>query len=407
MLMGMEHRNVTYRLLPRSRARARKLAGAAGACRWVWNQALAENQAAMKAWRDGNGERPSVSFFSLARWFTRLRRETPWLRELPCAPIRYVLKYQADAWQAAFRGGGFPKFKGRRGDDCITIPSGTVRIRNNHLHFPKIGPMILRRRGGNPFSDGEPVQVIVKRRLGKWYATVTYAVELPESADDGIALGVDMNVRQVATSDGDFYRLPDASRLEARRKRYQRMMARRVPGSKRRAVARHRKAKAERKIALARRNWQHHVSRALADSAGTIVIERLRPKAMTRSAKGTAQKPGIRVSRKAGLNRAILGTGWGSLRRMLEYKAAKLIEVDPAYTSQTCSGCGHNHPENRRSQSSFQCVCCGHALNADINAAINILASGTGATGRGETLAFAISAIRQQTGATGLGHSRL
>ena len=55
-------------------------------------------------------------------------------------------------------------------------------------------------------------------------------------------------------------------------------------------------------------------------------------------------------------------------------------------------------PENRRSQSEFRCVSCGHTANADTNAAINILASGTRAAGRGEATALAASAIRQQIG---------
>ena len=51
---------------------------------------------------------------------------------------------------------------------------------------------------------------------------------------DGEILGVDMNTRQIATSDGDFYHLPDLKKKEARRKRYQRKMARQEKGSKRR-----------------------------------------------------------------------------------------------------------------------------------------------------------------------------
>ena len=104
---------------------------------------------------------------------------------------------------------------------------------------------------------------------------------------------------------------------------------------------------------------------------------------MTRSAKGTVEAPGKNVRQKAGLNRGILGTGWTGLARNLGYKAANLIEVDPAYTSQTCAECGHVAPENRRTQSEFRCVSCRHAANADTNAAINILARGLGAAARG------------------------
>ncbi len=66
--------------------------------------------------------------------------------------------------------------------------------------------------------------------------------------------------------------------------------------------------------------------------------------------------------------------------RMLEYKQAwrgGYVEYVPAaYTSQKCSVCGHTAKENRVSQSKFQCMQCGHAENADHNAAKNILAAG-------------------------------
>ena len=61
---------------------------------------------------------------------------------------------------------------------------------------------------------------------------------------------------------------------------------------------------------------------------------------------------------------------------MLEYKAPEygvlIVYIDPKYTSQRCSACGHTARNNRRSQSWFCCRACGHAENADVNAAKNI-----------------------------------
>ena len=334
------------------------------------------------------GKPPSASFATFGKAFTELRRCTPWLREQAYVPVRYTLKHQAEAWQRYFRGrGGRPQFKVRRGDDSITIPQ-KVRIREGKLHFPRIGPMVHRRRGGNPYPDGLPVKCTVKRVLGKWYATVCYAVSERDVVrdDNGLAVGVDMNVGQVATSTGDILRLPDLSRLEARRRRYQRRMARYQKGSVRRRKCRHLAAKTNRRIALVRSNWQHGVSRVLADTAGLTVVEDLHVRSMTRTAKGTMDAPGANVRQKAGLNRVILNTGWGGLCRKLEYKTAVEV-VNAAYTSQTCHACGCVDAANRRSQARFHCVGCGHEANADVNAALNILASGTGATGRGGALA--------------------
>lgn len=61
---------------------------------------------------------------------------------------------------------------------------------------------------------------------------------------------------------------------------------------------------------------------------------------------------------------------------MLRYKLAerggKLVEVPAAYTSQTCSCCGTIDKESRKDQATFKCGHCGHAENADVNAAKNI-----------------------------------
>ncbi len=48
------------------------------------------------------------------------------------------------------------------------------------------------------------------------------------------------------------------------------------------------------------------------------------------------------------------------------------VEVNPAYTSQTCSNCGYVDKKNRKDQSHFQCGWCGSKKHADLNAAANV-----------------------------------
>ncbi len=68
------YRNITYRLLLGSRSNAKQLAGLAGACRFVWNAILAEQSEAYKKAKEAGEKPPSVSFFSLGKRFTALRR---------------------------------------------------------------------------------------------------------------------------------------------------------------------------------------------------------------------------------------------------------------------------------------------------------------------------------------------
>ena len=93
---------------------------------------------------------------------------------------------------------------------------------------------------------------------------------------------------------------------------------------------------------------------------------------MTRTARGTLEKPGSCVQVKARLNRGFRDAGWGYLRSQLRYKAHRVVRVPPQHTSQACSRCGHVDRDNRKTQSEFACVSCGYVRNADVNAAVNI-----------------------------------
>ena len=135
-----------------------------------------------------------------------------------------------------------------------------------------------------------------------------------------------------------------------------------------------------RRIAHQRADWLHKLTTDLADRHAVIAIEDLRIKNMSASATGTVDAPGRNVRQKAGLNRGILDAAWGEFARQLTYKAewrgGRVILVNPAYTSRTCRICGHECAENRKTQSVFACLACGHTENADVHAAKNILAAG-------------------------------
>ena len=72
------------------------------------------------------------------------------------------------------------------------------------------------------------------------------------------------------------------------------------------------------------------------------------------------------------LNRLIGNFGKSIVKAKLNDLSEKynvtIEEVNPAYTSQTCSSCDYVAKENRRSQAVFICACCGLKLHADINA---------------------------------------
>jgi putative transposase len=120
------------------------------------------------------------------------------------------------------------------------------------------------------------------------------------------------------------------------------------------------------------------------------VFEDLKIKAMTASARGTAQAPGKRVAQKAGLNRSILDSAWGLAKTLTHYKARRhgklCLAVAPHFSSQTCALCQHTHSDNRPSQSMFFCQHCEHTDNADINASRVTAQRGAAAVLAGEVV---------------------
>ncbi len=428
------HRTLRVRLYPGDAETGNRLAGIAGACRFVYNRLLGDQNRLYAMWRalhvpalhwpevrgrttawgraqrKAMGSAPSTSYFTFSQRFRDLwdDPELAWLREYPYKVLRNAGKDLSLAFahyfraQAEFADRGeqmpvrksdgkplaHPRFKSRfRGEPSFGIPDG-ASIRDGRLRVPKVG--WLRMGPLRLYADCKPLTVRVRREAHgahpKWYAYICFEVpadhaDVVQPAPDG-ALGLDRNVGQATDSDGKVHDMPDTDRTDAQIKRLQRELSRKQgwgPQSRgKRKSNRGRRIngrlqKLHRQRARKRDDATHQASRKLADTAHTVVVEDLHTKDMTASAKGTEEAPGRNVKQKAGLNRAILASGWGGLERKLAYKVGELVKVDPAYTSQACSRCGYTDKSNRPSQAVFRCGVCGFRLNADHNAAINIL----------------------------------
>src|SRR6266508_779852 len=157
-------------------------------------------------------------------------------------------------------------------------------------------------------------------------------------------------------------REPAASRSKRQRRTYQQIAGLRARQARR------------------REDWLHKQTTRLAKNHGVVVVEDLRIQNMTRSARGTIDRPGRNVRAKAGLNRSILGMSWAKAGRMLAYKCSlrggALVEVSARNSSIECARCRGVAPENRVDQANFRCVDCGHQANCDINAAQVLLERG-------------------------------
>jgi putative transposase len=205
-------------------------------------------------------------------------------------------------------------------------------------------------------------------RDGKWflYATVDAPEALLQQPAGGF-LGVDLGIVNIATSsDGD---RAAGARLIRYRKRQQRLRARLQ--AKKTSSARRLLKKRRRKETRFAADINHQISKRIVAEA-------------QRTGRGIAveQLDGIRawVRLRKPQRAAVHSWAFAQLGAFVAYKATQagvaFVEVDPAYTSQTCSACGWVDKRNRRSQSEFECGRCGFVGHADHNAAIVIAARG-------------------------------
>jgi transposase len=254
--------------------------------------------------------------------------------------------------------------------------------RVGEVWIPKVGWVRFRWSRAVPAAKSYRVTL---DRAGRWHIAFTAIPEPLRGPGTGEIVGIDRGVAvSAALSTGELLHCPGLRQAErARLRRLQRRLVRARRGSNRRqrvkaAIARLRTREGDR-----RKDWAEKTSTGLARRFDVIRVENLHIANMTRSAQGTMDDPGRNVRAKAGLNREILASGWGLLVRRLEDKAPGRVEkVSPAFTSQRCSECGTVEAKARESQAVFACRSCGHAENADLNAARNI-AAGHAVTARG------------------------
>ena len=384
---------VRYRLEP-TPEQENLLARATGCVRFVWNRALSIQKSYLE---QGCG---ILSYGEMAKCLTTWRNGEAFgfLSESPIHPQQWALKFLDRALKDAFDKKSpkrFPVFKKKGLHDSLRYPDPEqiridLRPRDEdgrqvfpRIFLPRIGWVRFRK---SHIIGGEIRNVTVSRSGGHWYAAIQTEKEVPDPVHPSTtAVGGDRGVANLLTlSDGTMFLAVTAYRdLQKRLAREQKKLAHKVKFS---ANWKKQKAKITRlhqRIAEIRKTVLHQVSTAISKNHAVVVLEDLKVQNMTGSAKGTIEEPGRKVRQKAGLNKAILDQGWGTLLRLLEYKlqwgGGMLLRVQPEYTSQICPVCGVVDAENRKTQAVFVCQHCGHTDHADVNAAKNILARGLGA----------------------------
>lgn len=350
----------------------------AGACRFVFNRALALQNENHEA---GN---KYIPYTKMASWLIEWKSDTEiqWLKESPSQPLQQSLKDLERAYKNFFqKRAAFPRFKKRGQNDAFRYPQGVkIKQKNNRIFLPKLG--WIRYRNSREVV-GTVKNVTVSQSCGKWYASIQTEYEVVDPVHNAESMvGLDAGVAKLATlSDGTVYHPVNSFKTSQRKlAMLQRQLSRKEKFSANWQKQKRKIQRLHSHIANIRRDYLHKVTSEISKNHAMIVIEDLNVSNMSKSAKGTAKQHGRNVRAKSGLNRSILDQGWYEMRRQLEYKqhwrGGQVLAVPPAYTSQRCACCGQTAKENRQSQSKFECLECGYTENADINGARNILAAG-------------------------------
>jgi len=333
--------------------------------RFLWNLAHEQRLDGLRY-----AKRRYFSAFDQINYLTELRADLSWMAEVPRNVSAQLLVELDEAWQRCFKKlARMPNWKAR-GRDVINLcePHPKVwRLKNNGLHFPKLG--IVRIVVHRPL-EGTPKTCTIVRDGDQWYASIVCVIEKADpvpSTKPAIALDRGI-INFVGDSNGKLIENPRRlKRALTRLAHAQRVVSRRKKGSRNREKAKLRVMRLHRKVRRQRDDFVHRLSHHYAESQGRVIVERLNVKGMLRNRR---------------LARDIADAAWGKLVQFLRYKLAwnggTLVEVVAAYSSQTCSvsSCGYVDANNRHGEV-FHCLKCGHTEHADTNAAKVLLLRGT------------------------------
>jgi putative transposase len=350
-----------YKLMPTSE-QEQAMAFVARRCRELYNAALQERK---EAWRKCG---LSVTEAQQSAQLPAVKELRPEYRDIHSHVLQDVLPRLDRAFQAFFRRiktgetPGYPRFQGANRYTSFTSKQfgNGATLDNGFLVLSKIGPLAV--RWSRPI-EGTPKIVTLSREADGWYDCFSCAdVPVQPLPPTGQEAGVDLGIAAFATlSDGTRIFHPGwYRRAERALKTAQRRVWRRKRGSHRRRKAVTLLAKAHQKVRRQRQDFQHKVALQLVRESDTIYYEDLQLRNMLKHHH---------------LAKSISDAGWAAFLSLRSYKAAragrKVIAVTPAYTSQTCSGCGGMVTKGL-SVRWQACPDCGASLHRDHNAARNI-----------------------------------
>ena len=305
----------------------------------------------------------------------KLKEEYSYLALFPASYAQAVMRNLSRGFDNFYRTFNYPKFKAKKSStqsfNCYAgakIDGDYIILRKPRASdYSKEDLRIRFKRHKIKYEFSKVTGFTISRENNKYYISFTFYTDIV-SKETTESVGIDLGIKDfVICSDGTVYENKRFLEKSLRKlKISQRRLNKKQKDSKNREKARLKVSKQHKKVKNQRNDYQHKVSRELADNFNTICLETLNVKNMVKNKK---------------LSKAISDVSWSSFITKLDYKIAenqgKIVKIDRFYpSSKTCSNCGNVKDKLLLSERTYHCSECGFTIDRDLNASINILKAG-------------------------------
>ena len=349
-----------FRLYPTT-VQVEKMENTLDTCRFLYNDSLADRKNAY--------ERTGITVGYYDQQYELKNREGIYVHSQVAQDVLRRLQKAHDNFFRRVKNGetpGYPRFQGKNRYNSFTYSqSGFKLLDDGKIKLSKIGVIKVKQHRD---IGGKIKTCTISRDVDQWYVNFSCEIDSQPCIMTGNSTGIDLGLESLITlSDGEKIKPQKYLRQSEQKLAHaQRDLSRKKKGSNNIDKQREKVAKIHRHIRNQRKDNAHKISKKLVDSHDTIVFEDLRIQNMVKNHH---------------LSKSILDAGWNQLVTFTAYKAeyaGKIVkQVDPKYTSMTCSTCGHiqKMPLSART---YKCPACNMVLDRDVNAAINIKRKGLG-----------------------------
>ena len=365
-------------------------------CRWLYNYF---HEKRINIWEES---KTPISYTHQQNLLPNLKKVHLFLKEVQSQVLQDVVRRLDKAWKDFYKrikrkekletlkkkskAVHYPRFKsfGRYDSFTYTQKKDRIELKHSQLWLSKLGWMNIRKHRK---LEGEIKTCSVMVKNGKYYACFSCEVEPQPKLDTKLIsldkqIGIDVN-----TSEDNFWVLdtgekkgnpyffqaaePKLKKLYqiADRKQHRRSKKDKIVSSKRHQKAELKLAKEAEKVSNQRKNFVFQEVSKLLKSYDFLGVEKLRvSKIVEKSKEKNKWYSPKRMSDSA------LSFFLKRISDKVAETGQKVIPINPAYTSQTCSRCDKRNPIKQELKDRwFICVYCGLELDRDVNSARNIL----------------------------------